>query len=365
MSTFKCEVLSISIEAHPDPEALAIELACIGGYRSVVRKGAFKSGDLVAYLPEAAVLPDSLLEELGLTGKLKGAARNRIGAIKLRGQLSQGICYPAKPEWVLGQDVQEELGIKKWEPEVPVALQGEMNVCPGVRLRFDLENIKKFPNLIAAGEEVIITEKLHGTCGVFGDIGIKNRHPEMFEGRYWVSTKNAANGALGPTGMFFKDNERNQKNLYVRMFRDNKIAESLAAIRENLELEENEDLWILGEIFGKGIQDLQYGLQKPELRIFAMKIGEKWLSLEVVNALCSLCGLTLVPLLYQGPFCQEILESHTNGRESASGTAAHTREGVVVTLVKEGYSSDIEHGRIALKSISADYLLRKNGTEFT
>ena len=94
MSTFKCEVMTATIVAHPDPEATAIELACIGDYRSVVPKGAFKTGDKVVYLPESSIVPDSILEKLGLVGKLKGSKKNRIGAIKLRGCLSQGILYP-------------------------------------------------------------------------------------------------------------------------------------------------------------------------------------------------------------------------------------------------------------------------------
>ena len=122
MSTFTVTIIPVAIEAHPDADAL--EIARIGGYRSVIRKGSFRTGDLVAYIPENAVLPAPLLEELGLSGRLAGSEKNRVKAIKLRGVLSQGICYPARPEWLEGQDVAEILGIRKYEPPVPTSMDG-------------------------------------------------------------------------------------------------------------------------------------------------------------------------------------------------------------------------------------------------
>jgi RNA ligase (TIGR02306 family) len=90
MSSFSVPVIRIR-GIEPIANADAIELAVVGDYRSVVRKGQFTAGSLAVYLPEASVLPDSLIEELGLVGKLAGGARNRVKAIRLRGCLSQGI----------------------------------------------------------------------------------------------------------------------------------------------------------------------------------------------------------------------------------------------------------------------------------
>jgi RNA ligase (TIGR02306 family) len=90
MSTFTAPVVRIrAIEAIPGADA--IELAVVGDYRSVVRKGQFQPGSVAVYLPESAIVPDALLEQLGLTGKLAGPDKNRVKAIKLRGCLSQGI----------------------------------------------------------------------------------------------------------------------------------------------------------------------------------------------------------------------------------------------------------------------------------
>ena len=66
MATFEAKVYKLKIEEHPNADAL--ELAVVGDYRSIVRKGQFKTGDLGVYIPEAAVCPDWLIRELGLEG---------------------------------------------------------------------------------------------------------------------------------------------------------------------------------------------------------------------------------------------------------------------------------------------------------
>ena len=55
MSTFAVHVVRVAIEPHDNADAL--EIARVGDYRSVVRKGQFQSGELVAYIPEQPVLP--------------------------------------------------------------------------------------------------------------------------------------------------------------------------------------------------------------------------------------------------------------------------------------------------------------------
>ena len=56
MAQFEVRVHRVRIEEHPDADAL--EIARIGGYRSVVRKEQFQDGDLAAYIPESSIVPD-------------------------------------------------------------------------------------------------------------------------------------------------------------------------------------------------------------------------------------------------------------------------------------------------------------------
>lgn len=50
MSTFTVTVLPVKIEAHTNADSL--EIARIGDFKSIVRKGEYHDGDLVAYIPE-------------------------------------------------------------------------------------------------------------------------------------------------------------------------------------------------------------------------------------------------------------------------------------------------------------------------
>lgn len=73
-------------------------------------------------------------------------------------------------------------------------------------------------------------------------------------------------------------------------------------------------------------------------------------------------GLDCVPVLYRGPFDAATLALHMDGKTIIGG-AAHIREGVVVTPLIERRDDQI--GRVILKSVSGDYLLRKgDATEF-
>jgi hypothetical protein len=67
------------------------------------------------------VLPDDLVERLDIRAYLAGPRHDRVRAARLRGVLSQGLVSPAHAEWIAGQDVAAELGVTKWEPEIPPA----------------------------------------------------------------------------------------------------------------------------------------------------------------------------------------------------------------------------------------------------
>lgn len=161
MSTFEVKVCRVAIEEHPNADSL--DLAVVGDYRSCVRKGQFASGDLVAYIPEDSIVTPWLQKELGVEGKLAGPKHNRVKAVRLRGTLSQGLVMKARDYWVEGQDVAEELHIKKYEVPVPPALAGEVYNAGGRRtIKYDIENWKKFNKEIPEGLNVVMTEKIHG-----------------------------------------------------------------------------------------------------------------------------------------------------------------------------------------------------------
>jgi RNA ligase (TIGR02306 family) len=319
------------IEVLPHPNADQLELARVDEYRSIVRKGQFRTGDLVAYIPEASLVPPPVLEELKLTGKLSGPDKNRVKAVRLRGELSQGLVLPARPRWHEGQDVTEELGITKWSPPVPVHMGGTLERAPeGWHGYTDIEDLKRFPGILVPGEEVVATEKVHGTCTLLGILG----------GRAAMSSK-----GYGAGGKVIVEDG---KNLYWRVARRLQLFERLSGLG---------DLMLFGETFGAGVQDLEYGIPRDEPSYFAfdLAIGGRYLDYDELVRVCSERGVPLAALLYRGPFGPECL-AHTSGKETMSKKSLHVREGIVIRPVKE--RCDPALGRVILKSVNPDYLVR-------
>lgn len=368
MSSFAVTVEKVRIFAHPQADRL--EIAQVGDYQSLVRKGTFNSGDLVAYIPEQAIVPVALLREMGLEGMLAGKLKNRVKAIRLRGTLSQGICYPARPEWQEGAEVAEILGITKWEPPIPAHLSGEVFFAGLDRtLRYDIENFKKFPEILEDGEHVVFTEKLHGTWCMIALMPKGQAHPE--HGRLIVSSKGLASRGLAMQ----YDAPANKTNLYVRVARhltmENRISFAFSLTLKDKN--EPRPVFVLGEVFGAGVQDLPYGAKADKdidigFRIFDIYLGKpgqgRYLGDEELDAACVRLQIPRVPVLYRGPFSKEIMTHHTNGLETVSGNGAHIREGIVMRPQMEQRCDEI--GRVQLKSVSENYLCRKgkNLTEF-
>lgn len=391
MSTFKVTAEKLVILPHPNADAL--ELAQVGLYRAVVPKGVYQTGDYALYIPEQAVLPETLIEELGLTGRLAGKQKNRVKAIRLRGELSQGIvckipqslrdwCFSKKeqehqrrretwPEieqrtlssWsIIEEDLAPALNITKYVPEIPVHMAGE--VIDGSELLdwVDIENIKRNPDVFTPGEVVVITEKIHGTCCIMTYIPAER---EDTEGVVLVSSKGLADKhlALAP----------NDDNLYWRAVIGNMLPVFASRIAE---IFNGWKVALYGEVYGAGVQDLTYGGSAknsvPGYALFDIRIefpdGERrWLDSHEVTGLVAAFALDLpiqcVPTLYTGPFDMDKVWELASGPETVSGSSTHIREGVVIRPASERRSEALG-GRAILKAVSEDYLLRKNGTEY-
>ena len=349
MATFESRIHSLRVEAHPNADRL--ELAAVGGFRCVIAKGSFTDGDLAAYIPEGSVCPDWLIADLGLEGKLAGKAKNRVKAVKLRGALSQGLVYPVRDGRIRGRAVAEGdvvtelLELVKYEPPIPIAMQGEVRPVHGATLHYDIENVKKYPDELQEGEPVVITEKLHGSWCCLG------WHPD--HGTI-VTSK-----GMSDRGLALLLNEANQKNLYVRTWRA--FEEPFETARARL-AGEGQPFYVLGEVYGRGVQDLHYGEPNPAFRVFDAYVGEpgrgRYLPPDEVESLGDL--FPLVPALYRGPFSAAVMLEHTDGSTALGGK--HVREGVVVRPAAERESA--EFGRVILKSVSGDYLTRKGGTDY-
>ena len=335
--------MNIEVKIHeakvsPHDNADALEIVNIGDYQSCVRLGDFKDGDRVAYIPEQSVLPDQLIDEMGLTGKLAGPLHNRVRAVRLRGVLSQGLIYKM-PDAELDSDVADELGITKYEPPIPIAMAGDVYRTEEPLLKYEIKNIKAYPDLFIEGESIIATEKLHGTWCCIGWI---NKEPI------------ATSKGMSAKGLAFKLNEpRNNNNIYVRMFR--RYEEGMQKVEWGKEWT---TFLVLGEIYGKGIQDLKYGLKEPEFRVFDIWIDGGFQNWVTIQMIAKEIGMNHVPLVYKGPFDKSLISEMTSGN---SFLAQHLREGIVIKADPPRHDNR-SIGHIMLKSVSPDYLLRGGKT---
>ncbi|EST21843.1 RNA ligase (ATP) [Streptomyces roseochromogenus] len=354
MSTLRVTAEVLAVHEHPNADAL--ELAQVGLYRAVVPKGAYRTGETAVYIPEQSLLPPGLIEELGLTGRLAGGEANRVKAVRLRGELSQGIvCRPKALADVdlaraaaEGTDFAERLGITKWVPPIPPTMNGDVESAPDLLPWVDIENIQRYPDIFTPGEPVVLTEKLHGSACLLTYVAD--------EGRVYVSSK-----GFGAKSLALKEDPR---NLYWRAVRGHGVAEAAALLAERLGARR---VGIFGEVYGAGVQDLSYGAdgRRETLGYAAFDV-----SVEVDGAVRWLDAaellegeLAVVPRLYAGPYAIERVLEFASGRETVSGRGLHLREGVVVRPAVERYSA-VTGGRAIAKAVSPAYLTRKGGTEY-
>lgn len=327
MSTLMVTVEEIkAIKPHSNADKL--ELAIVKGWQCVVGKDTYKVGDKIVYIPIDSILPEKLSDIIGVTNYL---SKGRVRTVKLRGEYSQGLIASTdiltdkvSYELSLGCDVKDILGITKYDPPIPIHMAG---ICREAHPSFykytDIENIKNFPDVLIEGEEVVITEKIHGT----------NFRAANIDGELHV----------GSHGMnLIKD----EKNLYWR-------AAILAGLEDKLEPGQQ----IFGEIFGKSVQKLHYGQQSIAVRFFDLMVDNRYIDYENFIEFCGQCSLFAVPGLYMGKWKNELLHL-AEGKSIMSGTA-HIKEGIVIRPVIGRHDAVL--GRVILKHINEKYLLKDYG----
>jgi len=379
MSKLICEICKISNIA-PIPNADRIVVATIKGWQAIIGKNQFQIGDLCIYIPIDSVIPQDLIAREKLS-YLKN--ENRIRTIKLKGVISQGLVlslstlqgYTVRE----GDDVAKELGITKYEP-APVHIgvkkdtffilwnkfitreitlrrfvaksvaliinyfKPKKKVNPNFDVYTDLDNIKHYPNVFEEGEEVIITEKIHGTNFRAGTLSLN----ETVIGRIkQFFTKQ--------THEFCYGSHRVQKSAFSGKGFYGEDVYGQIAKRYNLKDVIPADYIIYGEIYGQKIQELTYGIQGTDVVFFDLKYKGAYVNWDDMVAFCTERNLPIAPILLKGRFSKDSLKYFTEGNSIIA--TSQIREGCVVKPLVEGYNNQC--GRKILKSISATYLLAK------
>lgn len=162
-----------SIKEHPNADAL--EIAQVLGWQTIVKKGEFKEGDKIIFIVIDTILPKADWSEF-LADKKDPEKSILLRTIKLRGEYSQGLVLPlsvlygntfAASTWQIGADVGAELGVKKYEKELPASLSGEIaGTFPAyIVSQTDEDNGLSNPDLVAEvlKHPITITKKYDGS----------------------------------------------------------------------------------------------------------------------------------------------------------------------------------------------------------
>jgi RNA ligase (TIGR02306 family) len=156
----------------PDPETTKLELAKAGSYMLVVGKDIFKNGQIIIVVPASSILPDEIADEGDRRKYLTGPQKNKVKAVKLRGELSNAIVLDDRPEFAdipIGQDISDQLKIIQWQPQVPAQLVGKVRATGNIDTagrelsHHDCEQFLTNEKEFDTEENVIVTEKLHGS----------------------------------------------------------------------------------------------------------------------------------------------------------------------------------------------------------
>ena len=338
--------------AEPIPNADAIERLRVLGWWVVAKKGEFRPGDRVVYCEIDSLLPERAEFEFLRPGSFKPAQTDaaggvvlpagfRIKTVKLRGQVSQGICFPpsvlpAGAPADEGADVTEWLGVRKWEPPLPVGMGGRVKgPFPGFLPKTDETRVHVLEPVLQRhrGRTFYVTEKLDGTSFTAflrdGEFGICSRN-------LWMD-------------------EADETNLLARVAKRSQLADRLRAVRAKWGFSPA----VQAEVIGPGVQKNKYELKEVTLRVFnvidvdSYRLADHARMLEVVREM----GLEPVPqlgTLVLGHTIDELV-AFSEGPSALNPRAQ--REGVVLRPPAEEHDPDVG-GRLSFKVINPKFLLK-------
>jgi RNA ligase (TIGR02306 family) len=149
-------------------------------------------------------------------------------------------------------------------------------------------------------------------------------------------------------------------NLYVGIAINQGLIEKV----ETLGREIGQRIDLFGEVFGAGVQKLDYGQKTPTFRAFDIAIDRKFADEEEKVKWFARLGVERLPVLYRGPWNETALIQHRDGKTVISGT--NIREGVVVTAIGDQSARETHNGRRLrpfLKMVSPAYLAKEDGSE--
>ena len=331
---------------EPIPNSDYLELVSVLGWKCVATKGQFKPGDLAVYFeidsflpvrPEYEFLRKSCYKNTNIMGE-----GFKIRTQRFRGQLSQGLVMPLDsipeiaPDFGLGDDVSDLLGVKKWEIEERATTGGNViGSLPYDVPHTDETRVQECPQLIQefAGKEYYISTKMDGS----------SHSVSIDEDGFHVTGHNYEYKNDGSSSFYEYVNQRG-----YRPFMEAYVA------RYGLKT-----LTIQGEFCAPGIQKNRLKLAKPEWYVFTVRVNGQRVGLKSMTEICDHLKLDMVPIEETGtdfqlkyPTVEAVLE-RSEGEYPNGGL----KEGIVIRTTEPVYCPLIS-GPLSMKAVNNKYLLK-------
>lgn len=355
------------------PGADSILVASVLGWRVVVRKGEFAIGDQCVYVEIDSVLPQK--EEFEFLKERK----YRVRTIRLRGQVSQGICFPMSilngkkyKDFNVGDDVSEVLGIVKYEsPEnISSSRQRDKFVYPNWMPVFIRKFLTKqvpwlgkfiirisprwakttegktwppyFPKTDETRVQVLgkYLEKYAGTpCFVTEKLDGSSMSVFNVNGRFGVCSRN----------MELKSKDNNWWKVVHKYHIDVLLPPNIA---------------LQGELVGPGIQGNKYQLADHDVYFFnGYDISNRrYLNYEELAKMLAYLELPQVPVLDPLELKPDVdyFVNLSIGRSKLNNSVQ--REGIVIRpiddIYDDVYTGKFQGNRISFKAVSPEFLLK-------
>jgi RNA ligase (TIGR02306 family) len=370
MSDWNPQIVRIEkIEKHPDADNLDIAYV-LGDYPVIVKSKEYRVNDLAGYLPLDTIVPDlaefyflcpKLYEKYEEGGEIKqrqvgpkylqGSVPEKyriIKAKKIRGRYSQGMLIPIPT--VGGQEIFSpgQSIIDMWVPPLKKWIEEEEDNIPNAKKSkganaasppqgwtipyYDIDGLRKYITCLRPDEEIVLTEKVHGSNAAFCHDGEK----------LWVKSRN-----------FYKKMNPDDPwwDIAIRYDLENKLAKYPNKV-------------FFGEIYGmnKGFRydcEIIDGAMHSKILFFDIwDVKEmKYLDYDPFVSMVTETGLGVMPLLYRGVWGdKETMYKFAEGPTMLGGK--HIREGFVLRTSKERYEPKLD-SRMIVKLVGEGYNLQK------
>jgi RNA ligase (TIGR02306 family) len=363
MGDWNPQVVKIEkIEKHNYADNLSIATV-LGDYPVVIKTGDYNVNDIIAYLPIDTIVPDNSQfyflcpkntekyydENEQIKSRILGP-KYPIGEVpekyriikakKIRNIYSQGMIasLPLNHNLNIGDSIIELFELKKHEEieeeNIPKFKNSNAEKPPTNFSipYYDIEGLRKVINELNIDQEIVLTEKLHGSNAAFC----------YANNRLYVKSRNLYK-KIDESDMWW--------DIAIRYELENKLSKFTNYV-------------FFGEIIGhlKGFPyDSFISNGKLHTTIHFFDIFDTktnfYLDYDLRVDMIRSAGLSPVPELYRGPWIdKEQMYLYAEGKSTLN--KKHIREGFVLNTTKEIYNSTL-HSRMQVKLVGQEYNLKK------